>query len=233
MNWGNAFVVSAADGRVELKLHLEGDFKKTKKKVFALIPRNIWVNINVCVYAALLLVSLTVCGCRCTGCLALPMTTVCCLNSSSSIISLPRRRSKRFVLGRFDHICICIALILAPISYPQGEDIKDFINPHSRKMSLAIGEPALRNVQHGTIIQLERKGFFRVDKAFVRAGQVHANADRRTQTALPSFQLRCFNDDFVLRRCSSSLFRLAGRHKMAAAIVHCCFFTSQYREIYK
>ena len=57
MNWGNAFVVSAADGRVELKLHLEGDFKKTKKKVFALIPRNIWVNINVCVYAALLLVS--------------------------------------------------------------------------------------------------------------------------------------------------------------------------------
>ncbi len=33
MNWGNAFVVSTADGRVELKLHLEGDFKKTKKKV--------------------------------------------------------------------------------------------------------------------------------------------------------------------------------------------------------
>ncbi len=47
MNWGNAFVVSAADGRVELKLHLEGDFKKTKKKVVALFPRNIWVNINV------------------------------------------------------------------------------------------------------------------------------------------------------------------------------------------
>jgi hypothetical protein len=110
-------------------------------------------------------------------------------------------------------INICVALNLAPISYPQGEDIKDFINPHSRKMSLAIGEPALRNVQHGTIIQLERKGFFRVDKAFVRAGQVHANAYRRTQTALPSFQLRCFIDDFVLRRCSSSLFRLAGRHK--------------------
>jgi glutamyl-tRNA synthetase len=33
MNWGNAFVTSAADGRAELKLHLEGDFKKTKKKV--------------------------------------------------------------------------------------------------------------------------------------------------------------------------------------------------------
>ena len=33
MNWGNAFVVSASDGKVELKLHLEGDFKKTKKKV--------------------------------------------------------------------------------------------------------------------------------------------------------------------------------------------------------
>jgi hypothetical protein len=33
MNWGNAFVTSAANGRAELKLHLEGDFKKTKKKV--------------------------------------------------------------------------------------------------------------------------------------------------------------------------------------------------------
>ena len=54
----------------------------------------------------------------------------------------------------------------------QGEDIKDFINPNSRKSSFATGEPALRNVQHGTIIQLERKGFFRIDKAFVRAGQV-------------------------------------------------------------
>ncbi len=39
-----------------------------------------------------------------------------------------------------------------------------------------MGEPALRNVQHGTIIQLERKGFFRVDKAFVRAGQVGLQA---------------------------------------------------------
>ncbi len=101
------------------------------------------------------------------------------------------------MLGRFDHICICIALILSPISTPQGEDIKDFINPHSRKMSLAIGEPALRNVQHGTIIQLERKGFFRVDKAFVRAGQVRAlGAERRAPTALPFFQLRCSDDDF-------------------------------------
>ncbi len=54
----------------------------------------------------------------------------------------------------------------------QGEDMKDFINPNSRKTSFAVGEPALRNVQHGTIIQLERKGFFRVDKAFVRSGQV-------------------------------------------------------------
>ena len=61
----------------------------------------------------------------------------------------------------------------------QGEDIKDFINSNSRKTSLAIGEPALRNVQHGTIIQLERKGFFRVDKAFVRAGQVALNACHR------------------------------------------------------
>jgi glutamyl-tRNA synthetase len=45
MNWGNAFVVSAAAGRVELKLHLEGDFKKTKKKVCVLLTsRFIWAD---------------------------------------------------------------------------------------------------------------------------------------------------------------------------------------------
>jgi glutamyl-tRNA synthetase len=61
--------------------------------------------------------------------------------------------------------------VSASFRYSQGEDIKDFINPNSRKTSFAIGEPALRNVQHGSIIQLERKGFFRVDKSFVRVGQ--------------------------------------------------------------
>jgi glutamyl-tRNA synthetase len=35
MNWGNAIVTSVAGGRAELKLNLEGDFKKTKKKVLA------------------------------------------------------------------------------------------------------------------------------------------------------------------------------------------------------
>jgi hypothetical protein len=69
--------------------------------------------------------------------------------------------SKSFLF--FSPLYICAA---------QGEDIKDFINPNSRKSSFATGEPALRNVLHGTIIQLERKGFFRIDKAFVRPGQV-------------------------------------------------------------
>lgn len=66
--------------------------------------------------------------------------------------------------------CPFLSLILFCVT--QGEDIKDFINPNSRKSSFATGEPAMRNLQHGTIIQLERKGFFRIDKAFVRAGQV-------------------------------------------------------------
>ncbi|BFZ56983.1 glutamate--tRNA ligase [Savitreella phatthalungensis] len=33
MDWGNAFVRKAADGTVSMDLHLEGDFKKTSKKV--------------------------------------------------------------------------------------------------------------------------------------------------------------------------------------------------------
>ncbi len=62
MNWGNAFVVSAADGRVELKLHLEGDFKKTKKKVVALFPRNIWVLTSTFVFMTRFFLSLSHCS---------------------------------------------------------------------------------------------------------------------------------------------------------------------------
>lgn len=49
-----------------------------------------------------------------------------------------------------------------------GEDDKfeDFVNPVSRVEHAAWGDPCLRTVAAGSVIQLERKGFFRVDQAF-------------------------------------------------------------------
>jgi glutamyl-tRNA synthetase len=80
MNWGNAFVVSACDGVIEMKLHLEGDFKKTKKKVsagcFILILRmliGIFGRENLSIHPSLTPRS-------CIGCRPRPTSTVCCLS---------------------------------------------------------------------------------------------------------------------------------------------------------
>jgi hypothetical protein len=110
--------------------------------------------------------------------------------------------------------CPFFSLILFCVT--QGEDIKDFINPNSRKSSFATGEPAMRNLQHGTIIQLERKGFFRIDKAFVRAGQVFIPwRSTRLRCALGSDSA----DYFGCRPCSSSLFPRASRREEKSQIV--------------
>jgi glutamyl-tRNA synthetase len=82
MNWGNAFVTSAANGRAELKLHLEGDFKKTKKKVTRPHFRALFVFVfftfsksrPVCYVTPMF----PCCRCRCTGCHLPPTSTVCC-----------------------------------------------------------------------------------------------------------------------------------------------------------
>ena len=80
MNWGNAFVVSACDGVIEMKLHLEGDFKKTKKKVSAgcsiLILRmliGIFGREYLSIHPFLTPRS-------CIGCRPRPTSTVCCLS---------------------------------------------------------------------------------------------------------------------------------------------------------
>uniref|UniRef100_A0A7S3ZGX6 glutamate--tRNA ligase n=3 Tax=Lotharella globosa TaxID=91324 RepID=A0A7S3ZGX6_9EUKA len=58
----------------------------------------------------------------------------------------------------FDH------LITKP-KLEDGDDYKNFVTGCSRFETHVQGEPALRNVRPGQLIQLERRGYFRCDKA--------------------------------------------------------------------
>jgi len=112
MRWGNCFVDKIcrdADGKVtsmEGRLHLEGDFKKTKKKLH-------WVP------------------------------------------KLPDQLVPA-VLQEFDH--------LITKKKPEEEDkIEDIANVNSQHDTLALCDPAVRTFPAGTILQLERRGYFRMD----------------------------------------------------------------------
>lgn len=49
----------------------------------------------------------------------------------------------------------------------EEEKIEDFVNPHSRATTYALGEAALRSVREDQVIQLERRGFFRCDRPYI------------------------------------------------------------------
>ena len=59
----------------------------------------------------------------------------------------------------FDH------LISKP-KLAEEDKFQDHINPRSRWESEGLGDACLRTVPQGTVVQLERKGFFRVDQAY-------------------------------------------------------------------
>ena len=46
------------------------------------------------------------------------------------------------------------------------DKFQDYINPNSKSESLGLADACLRTVPAGTVIQLERKGFFRVDQPY-------------------------------------------------------------------
>ncbi|XP_021733478.1 glutamate--tRNA ligase, cytoplasmic-like [Chenopodium quinoa] len=50
----------------------------------------------------------------------------------------------------------------------EDEDFLDVLNPVTKKETLAIGDANMRNLKHGEVIQLERKGYFRCDVPYVR-----------------------------------------------------------------
>lgn len=112
MNWGNAFVRKITGSNpvteIALELHLEGDVKKTEKKVTwlstegqKLVPAQAW---------------------------------------------------------EFDYL-------ITKDKLEDGDNWEDFFNPESGKETDVICDCNVRELHDGDIIQLERKGYFRVDKA--------------------------------------------------------------------
>jgi glutamyl-tRNA synthetase len=111
MNWGNAFVRKITGSgpitEIELELHLEGDVKKTEKKVTwlstagqELIPAEAW---------------------------------------------------------EFDYL-------ITKDKLEDGDNWEDFFNPNSGSKTDVVCDSNLADLHEGDIIQLERKGYFRVDK---------------------------------------------------------------------
>ncbi|KAI8617105.1 tRNA synthetases class I, catalytic domain-containing protein [Chytriomyces sp. MP71] len=122
MDWGNVFIESidwASDksfiGTIEIRLNLEGDFKKTKKKLTWLargIPKD-----------------------------------------------EPQQAPARVMLFDFDYL-------ITKKKLEEDDEMKDFVTPVTEFRSEAWGDANLRLCQKGDIIQLERKGYYIVDKAF-------------------------------------------------------------------
>jgi len=59
----------------------------------------------------------------------------------------------------FDHL-------ISKSKLSDEDKFQDFVNPNSKSSSSALGDPCLRTVTAGTVIQFERKGFFRVDQPY-------------------------------------------------------------------
>lgn len=63
------------------------------------------------------------------------------------------------MLVEFDHL-------ISKAKLGDEEDFKDFVNPVTRMESQALADACVRLLPEGTVIQLERKGFFRIDRAY-------------------------------------------------------------------
>ncbi|EOA19732.1 hypothetical protein CARUB_v10003812mg [Capsella rubella] len=51
------------------------------------------------------------------------------------------------------------------------DEVADFVNPNTKKETLALGDSNMRNLKCGDVIQLERKGYFRCDVPFVKSSK--------------------------------------------------------------
>ncbi|KAJ3118016.1 hypothetical protein HK100_000696 [Physocladia obscura] len=122
MDWGNVIIdkIEWSDdksfiGMIEIRLNLDGDFKKTKKKLTWLargIPKD-----------------------------------------------EPQQAPVRVMLHDFDYL-------ITKKKIEEEDDVADFVTPTTEFTTECWGDANLRGCSKGDIIQLERKGYYTVDKAF-------------------------------------------------------------------
>eukprot|EP00537_Pseudo-nitzschia_pungens_P003248 CAMPEP_0172361408 /NCGR_PEP_ID=MMETSP1060-20121228/5242_1 /TAXON_ID=37318 /ORGANISM="Pseudo-nitzschia pungens, Strain cf. cingulata" /LENGTH=912 /DNA_ID=CAMNT_0013083653 /DNA_START=85 /DNA_END=2823 /DNA_ORIENTATION=- len=63
-------------------------------------------------------------------------------------------------LTEFDHL-------VTKEKLEEGDKFEDFVNPNTIATTSAIGDPCLKTLQEGDVIQLERRGFYRVDRPYL------------------------------------------------------------------
>ena len=64
------------------------------------------------------------------------------------------------VLTEFDNL-------ISKEKLDEGDNFQDFINPNTLATSNVIGDPGLKTLQKDEIIQLERRGYYRVDRPYI------------------------------------------------------------------
>ena len=57
---------------------------------------------------------------------------------------------------------------LDSLQLERDDDFVKFVNPCTWRETSALGDPNMRNLKQGEIIQLERKGYYRCDVPFIR-----------------------------------------------------------------
>eukprot|EP01054_Gregarina_sp_Poly1_P000513 Gregarina_sp_Poly_1__512@NODE_1123_length_5018_cov_98_055948_g777_i0_p1_GENE_NODE_1123_length_5018_cov_98_055948_g777_i0NODE_1123_length_5018_cov_98_055948_g777_i0_p1_ORF_typecomplete_len738_score103_82tRNAsynt_1c/PF00749_21/2_1e80tRNAsynt_1c_C/PF03950_18/1_1e34GST_C/PF00043_25/0_00066tRNAsynt_1/PF00133_22/0_11_NODE_1123_length_5018_cov_98_055948_g777_i027634976 len=71
---------------------------------------------------------------------------------------IPGMNQFRFVLREYDHI-------ITKRKPEEGDSMEDIVNRNSCHDTDCVGEPLMSNLQEGDILQLERRGFCRVDRS--------------------------------------------------------------------
>lgn len=196
MKWGNAIIrkinkaTNAADGTesitsVDAELHLDGDFKKTEKKVTWLA--SITNDVSASGAAA---------SSASSSSAAIPVV----LNEFDYLITVPKLEEGDDFMAAINKVRArgvtesALALLLrvrprlvgagtcgleavaraAPMPHPSCI-LNEPLMPISLNSALqttkietrAVGEPAMRDLKTDDIIQVERKGYFRVDKPYL------------------------------------------------------------------
>ena len=66
----------------------------------------------------------------------------------------------RVILTEFDNL-------ISKEKLEETDKFEDFINPNTMAETEVIGDPGLKSVAYNEIIQLERRGYYRVDRPYI------------------------------------------------------------------